>query len=262
MIKLVLSVAIVVGLAEISKRFSPQIAGILSGLPLGTGLSVYFISYEQGVDFAVEGIPWGIAGLSGAICLCVVYLLVSRIEKSANRLLAITKSSLASISAYLVFGYLLYLLKLDLLQAMLLFASVFFVNLLLIKKLIQSPEKTIKDAPSSTWKQILVRGVIVGVILLSITGVASIAGSKWAGVLSSFPLTLFPLLLVLHYDSGRKLFPSVILGYSYSISTLLCFYLGYICFVPLYGLIWGFVIVYVICTIYLYCLRKLQVVFQ
>jgi hypothetical protein len=60
LIKLVLSVIIIVAIAEISKKISPQIGGIISGLPLGTGLSIYFISYEQGVDFTIKGVPWGI----------------------------------------------------------------------------------------------------------------------------------------------------------------------------------------------------------
>ncbi|MCZ8515463.1 hypothetical protein O9H85_24270 [Paenibacillus filicis] len=257
LIKLVLSVLIIVGLAEISKRISPQIGGIISGLPLGTGLSIYFISFEQGVDFTIKGVPWGIAGLSASILFCVIYLLVSRMKESTNRILLIAKSSFISIASFFIFGYFIFLMKFNLFQAILIFTTVFFINLFIINKLIRTPEKTNK--PTSTLLQILSRGVTVGIILLIITGVASIVGSKWAGILSSFPSTLFPLILVLHYEEGSKLFPYVIFGFSYSISTLLVFYLCYIYFVPLYGLNIGFLIIYGICVIYLYFFRKIQV---
>ena len=258
-IKLVLSIIIIVGIAEISKRISPQMGGIISGLPLGTGLSIYFISYEQGVDFTIKGIPWGIAGLSASILFCVIYILVSRMDRSNNRILLIAKSSFISMVSFFIFGYFIFLLKVNLLQASLLFATVFFINLFIINKLIKTPEKTSKS--TSTLLQILSRGLTVGIILLIITGVASIVGSKWAGILSSFPSTLFPLILVLHYEEGNKLFPYVILGFSYSISTLLVFYLSYLYFVPLYGLNIGFLIIYGLCAIYLYFFRKIQVGF-
>jgi hypothetical protein len=105
--------------------------------------------------------------------------------------------------SFLIFGYVIFLIQVNLIQASLVFASVFFVNLFLINKLIKTPEKSGKSI--STLLQILSRGLIVGIILLIITGVASIVGSKWAGILSSFPSTLFPLILVLHYEEGNHL---------------------------------------------------------
>jgi len=59
LIKILISTVIVVLLAEISTRINPVLGGILSGLPLGAGLSVYFISYQNGIEFLVTGIPWG-----------------------------------------------------------------------------------------------------------------------------------------------------------------------------------------------------------
>jgi len=255
-IKLILSVLIIVGVAEISKRISPLIGGIISGLPLGTGLSIYFISYEQGIDFTTEGVPWGIAGLSASIIFCLVYLLVARKIRLNNRLLVIGYSSSVSLVSFLIIGYILYLFNLTLIRATAIFIIVFCLNLLVINKLIGTQDTPKKS--SSTMMQIICRGIIVGAILILITGVASVAGSKWAGILSSFPSTLFPLLIVLHYEEGNKLFPYVIYGFSYSISTLLLFYISFIYIVPLFGLNIGFLLIYILCSVYLISLRKIQ----
>jgi uncharacterized membrane protein (GlpM family) len=59
--KLIISILVVVILSEISKKINPLLGGILSGLPLGTGLAVYFISYEKGIEFLIGGIPWAVA---------------------------------------------------------------------------------------------------------------------------------------------------------------------------------------------------------
>ena len=63
LLKIAIAAVTVVVLAEIAKRVDPVLSGVLLGLPLGAGLSVYFVALEQGVDFIVPGLPWAIAGL-------------------------------------------------------------------------------------------------------------------------------------------------------------------------------------------------------
>ena len=72
LLKIAIAAATVVGLAEIAKRIDPVLSGVLLGLPLGAGLSVYFVAAEQGVDFVVPGLPWAIAGLCSAVVFCRV----------------------------------------------------------------------------------------------------------------------------------------------------------------------------------------------
>lgn len=255
-VKLLLSFFIIISLAEVSKRVSPQLGGTLSGLPLGAGLSVYFISYEQGIDFTMQGIPWGIAGLSASIIFCFVYFIIVQTSKWNNKLISITLPSIVSIGVFLTFGQLLTLIPLNMIRATLLFMLIFVLNIALINRLIDKEETAAKS--STTILQLLIRGLVVGMILLGITGVASMVGSRWAVILSSFPSTLFPLLLVVHYEAGGRSVQSVIQGFSYSVSTLVVFYFSFMFFVPILGLNVGYLLVYTVCILYIYFFKKIQ----
>lgn len=255
-IKFVLCFIIIVVLAEISKRVSPQLGGIFSGLPLGTGLTVYFISYEQGTDFTMEGVPWGISGLSASIVFCFVYFLVMKLTSSNNRIYSVILASVSSVISFLAIGLLISLVEFNMMQATILFAVTFAVNIVLIKILI-GKEEVIKQSSTSII-QLLIRIILVGSILVLITGIASIVGSTWAVILTAFPSTLFPLLIVLQFEAGNKLVQYVIQGFSYSISTLVVFYFSFVYLVPIFGLNMGYLIIYVICMIYLYFFNKLR----
>jgi len=126
LIKILIPTVIVVLLAEISTRINPVLGGILSGLPLGAGLSVYFISYQNGIEFLVTGIPWGISALSSSILFCFFYLMTGRYFKSANNIISIAFSSLMGFVSFYISGYLIYKLDLNLLSATIIFFIIFF----------------------------------------------------------------------------------------------------------------------------------------
>lgn len=255
-IKLFISLAIVISLAEISKRTNPKTAGIIAGLPLGTGISIYFVTLEQGVQFTMRGLPWGIAGLSGSLLFCLVYLLVSKVQFTPLKIVKVISSSIAGIVVFLLIGYLFNGIRLNIMNASLLFVVFFLANLWLINKLVKGVNQS---TPSrSTFKQVLGRGVVVGSVLLLITTISPWVGSKWANVLSSFPSTLFPLLLILHYEDENKRFPHVIHGFSTGIITLFVFYWSYRFFVPLLGLNMGYLMVYGVCGLYLFLLQLIK----
>lgn len=212
----------VVALAEISERVNPLLSGILSGLPLGIGITVYFISLEKGISFVIKGIPWGIAGLAATIILCVAYLWVSL--KIRNRLLSIILASVSGIALFLLAGVFLAKLRLNLLISLAIFLVVFFCGIVFVNRLAIN-ERNFAQTKNNLRKMAL-RGVLAGAIIILITGSASLIGNKWSGVLSAFPSTLYPLVLILHVEKGIKTFPIIIKGFLYSVTTLAVFYLA------------------------------------
>ena len=259
LIKILISTIIVVLLAEISTRVNPVLGGILSGLPLGAGLSVYFISYQNGIEFLVKGIPWGISALSSSILFCFFYLITGRYFKSGNNIISIAFSSLMGFISFYISGYLIYKLDLNLLSATIIFFIIFFMNILILKK-IKVNQIIIKNKKNSITK-LLIRGLMAGITISILTEIASIAGSRWAGILSSFPSTLFALLVVLHFEEQKNLYPSVIYGFSFSVSTLLIFYIASWYLLPKLGLNLGFVAIYFISISYLFLLNKNKNIF-
>ena len=154
LLKIAIAAATVVGLAEIAKRIDPVLSGVLLGLPLGAGLSVYFVAAEQGVDFVVPGLPWAIAGLCSAVVFCTVYLAVGQRLK-CGRLLEVAGCSVAAMAAF--FG-----------SAALVRSPGAFTDPL--------PPPTTNDQPPTSWKQF----VAGGWWLFSLLVVAAVCG--WCGV--------------------------------------------------------------------------------
>ena len=234
--------------------------GILSGLPLGAGLSVYFISYQEGIPFLVKGIPWGISALSSSILFCFFYLVTGRYFKPENNLISIATSSLMGFISFFITGYLIYKLDFNLLSAAILFFNIFFINIFILKKM-NNIDQAIKKNKKFSIPTLLLRGLIAGIIISMFTEIASITGSRWAGILSSFPSTLFALLVVLHFEEQKNLYPSVIYGFSFSVSTLLIFYIASWYLLPKLGLNVGFVAIYFISISYLFLLNKSKNIF-
>jgi len=259
LIKILISTVIVVLLAEISTRINPVLGGILSGLPLGAGLSVYFISYQEGILFLVKGIPWGISALSSSILFCFFYLVTGRYFKPENNLISIATSSLMGFISFFITGYLIYKLDFNLLSAAILFFNIFFINIFILKKM--NIDQAINKNKKFSIPTLLLRGLIAGIIISLLTEIASITGSRWAGILSSFPSTLFALLVVLHFEEQKNLYPSVIYGFSFSVSTLLIFYISCWYLLPKLGLNLGFVAIYFVSISYLFLLNKNKNIF-
>ena len=76
-LKIVITIVIVTMLSIIAERISPRAAGILSGYPLGTAISLFFIGLEQGASFAATSAVYAIAGMAALLTFFYCYYLVS-----------------------------------------------------------------------------------------------------------------------------------------------------------------------------------------
>lgn len=255
-VKILISISMVLILAEIAKRVNPALSGIVSGLPLGTGMSVYFIALQEGIPFMTGGIPWGIAGLASSISFCLTYLLAGYLTAGKGRLYGIVSASALSIMVFALTGYWIQVFTFSLIPSIIFFALFFVINLYIVYRIRIIPKKVF----SKKWGlgRDLLRGIIVALIILIITGLPRILGGRWAGILSSFPSTLFPLLLLLHFEHDDSLYPSVIKGFSYGITTLVVFYTGCFFILPRFGLNTGMLIVFFISVIYLVFLNTVK----
>ncbi|MHC1761188.1 MAG: hypothetical protein AB9917_17095 [Negativicutes bacterium] len=248
-LKIVISLGTVVALAEIAKRVDPVLSGVFLGLPLGAGLAVYFIAYEQGLAFLIQGIPWAIAGLAASVMFCTAYLFAGR-RFDGRRLLSIVFCSLVAMGVFFVAGAWIRSLDLTLLSGTILFLAIAMFNLFILRW--TAGVQPAKAAKPLGGKGLLLRGVLAGLIILGVTMAAPLAGSQWAGILSSFPSTLYALLVIVHFETGNELYPSIINGFAHSVPALAVFYLGCVVLLPILGLNLGFIGVYVISAGYIY----------
>ena len=131
-LKIGISIVTVVALAEIAKRVDPVLSGVLLGLPLGAGLAVYFIAYEQGLAFLVKGIPWAIAGLAASVLFCTTYLFAGR-RLNDRRLLSMVFCSIVAMAVFFAAGAWIRSMDLTLLSGTVLFLAIAVLNLFVLR---------------------------------------------------------------------------------------------------------------------------------
>lgn len=255
-LKFAITLFVVIGLSEIAKRINPNFAGILLGLPLGAGISGYFFTYEQGVPFMLAAIPWAVAGLSSSILFSLAYVMAGKLVRPTNRVLAVAAASVLSAAAFLLFSLGLRHLEITLPTSFLLSASVIVLNMIIFSRL-EIKKGGVASRPMGIGV-LLFRAVTAGLTITVITGTAGIIGPGWSGILSAFPVMLFPLLLVLHYEEDDRLYPGVVHGYAYSVTNLLLFYILLHLLLPRLGLNLTYVVVYIVSALYLWQLNRLR----
>ena len=254
-LKMGISIVTVVALAEVAKRVDPVLSGVLLGLPLGAGLAVYFIAYEQGLPFLIQGIPWAIAGLAASVLFCTAYLFAGN-RLNDRRLLSMAFCSIVAMAVFFAGGAWIRSMDLTLLSGTILFLTIAIFNLFILRCM-NGPQQAKPGKPLGP-KGLLLRGVIAGLIILGVTMAAPLAGSQWAGILSSFPSTLYALLVIVHFETGNELYPSIIHGFAHSVPALAVFYLACVGLLPLLGLNAGFIGVYVISAGYIYLTHRVM----
>ena len=81
---------------------------------------------------------------------------------------------------------------------------------------------------------LLVRAGVATAIVLLITSLANVIGEEWSGLLSGFPITLYPVLLIVHSTYSEREAHGIIKNFPYGIGSLIIFALcGSFVFVPL-----------------------------
>src|SRR3989338_10166557 len=95
-LKFVLTVAVVLGVSWVAERFSPRLAGILTGLPTGTPIILFFYGLEHGAQFAPDTTVYNLVGFIAGLSQFFAYYKVSARFKRHGLLLSL----LASLATY------------------------------------------------------------------------------------------------------------------------------------------------------------------
>ena len=246
--KMALAVSMVVALSVIAEHVSPRIAGILSGYPLGAAITLFFLGLEIGVDFAAESAQYTMVGLFATQTFAFVYYKCSRRAANGSKIAGIILSAAAGISAYFLTITLCQRLHTDLATAFLLsaFSIVGFSYLL----------KDVRDVKIEgkvplNLRAIVGRGLFAAVIIVLITASARAVGPAWAGLFSAFPLTMLPLLMIMHFSHQVEHVHTAIKNGPRGIGSVLVYALAVNLWYPHLGVYLGTVVAYMLATIYL-----------
>ena len=178
LLKLLLAPILVVLVSHIQGRWGDGIGGRLIGLPLTTGPFIFIIYIQDGASFAARAAHGVLVGQVALIVFSWVYA-VSAMKMSWGRALATgTIACLATGAVLTSFEISLYIL-LPLLISIWLLATKFWPTYVIEPKISQIPR----------W-ELPARLLVTVVLIVTLTGTASILGPRVAGALSTYPVII------------------------------------------------------------------------
>lgn len=251
LIKLIVAITFVIGLSLLAENLSPKVAGILSGYPTGSAISLFFFGLEVNPEFAAESAVFNMIGLAATLTFVYVYFIASVYFKKYNMLF----SSLSAIAAYFIMVPLLHFIEINKYIAILIPVLFSFLYIYLFKNI---KNINIQTKVKLSYRILFLRAFLAALIILLITSVPKFVGSTWSGLFSAFPTTLFPLILIIHFTYSKEHVHSVIKNVPIGMFSLIIYSLIISIVYPLFGIYWGTLISFVAATIYLIAYKKIK----
>lgn len=244
LIKVAATVSIVVGLSLVAEHLKPRVAGVLSGFPLGVGISLFFYGYEISPEFAADSAVYTLVGLVAIQGFNLFYYLTS----SKARRLAVPVSAAGGLAGFFLVSWLLHFISVGLIGGLLiaLVSMAFFIYLF---NHIDNHE--IKARVQLSHRVLLARALVAAAVIVVVTGVAEWLGTLWAGLFAAFPFTLLPLLVIVHHTYEREHAHTILKNFSQGLGATICYIpTVWFCY-PRFGVGWGTVIALSVAVSYL-----------
>jgi hypothetical protein len=244
LLKIIVSVFAVVTLSLIAEHVSPKVAGILSGYPLGAAITLFFYGLEISPEFASQSVAYTLIGLVATQSFVFFYFRCSQYFKRFTILF----SSVVSFAGYFLVAWLLHFIRLNLFFSLIMTVASLFLFIALFKEI---RNVRIENRIKLTLKVLLVRAALSASIILVITGIAKLVGLRWAGLLSAFPITLFPLILIVHFTYDIKHVHTIIKNFPIGLGSIIIYSLSLSAAYPAIGIYSGTAVSFAAATIYL-----------
>jgi hypothetical protein len=195
LVKIVVAVAMVVGLSVLAEKVSTRVAGLLSGYPLGAAISLFFMGYEIDPGFAGQSAVYTVFGLIGTLAFVMGYQLVIRLVGGRAGLAAAGGSTLGGVAAYFGVASLLRYLPARLPIAVMAASAAILICTALFRRL---KNVRIQHALRLSPAVLVLRALFAAGVIILITASARLVGPGWAGLLSAFPITMLPFVFIIH----------------------------------------------------------------
>ncbi len=256
--KILVTFLTVVLLARVAERMSPRHAGLLAGFPLGTGIALYFFGWQQGAQFAADSAVYALSGLSASAALAWGYAqVIVRRGKVAFMPLAI----IAGLVTFFVCNLLLQQLPGYRWVSLMVVVAAIVLFRTLLKPIPEVPVAAASQqtAPDSVWRHwlssktgsLIFRASMASLTILMITGLSALLGPERAGLLAAFPVSFFPLMLILHLTYGADVLATTIKHYPDGLGSLVVYTLAVSFLYPVLGIHWGTLVCLLLAAAYL-----------
>ena len=256
--KILVTFLTVVLLARVAERMSPRHAGLLAGFPLGTGIALYFFGWQQGAQFAADSAVYALSGLSASAALAWGY---AQVIVRRGELAFMPLAIIAGLVTFFVCNLLLQQLPgYRWISLMVVVAAIVLFRTLLkpIPEVLVAAASQ-QTAPDSVWRHwlssktgsLIFRASMASLTILMITGLSALLGPERAGLLAAFPVSFFPLMLILHLTYGADVLATTIKHYPDGLGSLVVYTLAVSFLYPMLGIHWGTLVCLLLAAAYL-----------
>lgn len=246
-VKAAFSIGLVIALSLTAERVGPRVAGLLTGLPLGAGIVVIFTGIEQGPVFAAEAAYHMVPSFFTTLVFILVYGAVAA-SRNEGGLKAIVAPSIAAILGYAMAAYVVSLTQIPLIVSL----PVIALLLILTSKLMAYlPNTPIVTRVRFGWGVLMFRALVAALSIVIISSGAGAIGPQWTGILTAFPITLYPLILVIHITYRGEEIAAVLKHVPLGLGGVISFCWAVTWGLPTLGLFWGTLFGYAAAITYL-----------
>lgn len=242
-VKSIAVVALVLSLSYIAEKVSPKVSGILSGLPVGSSITLLFFAVENGVDYVTKVALYNIHGLFAALAFSIGYY-ISTFYKGKFE---IFMSLLISFIAYLTIAFILaYVPPHVILTPLIVITLMLIASIYFAKKENFAIDKKVKTSISD----IFFRSLLTISIFLVISSLPKYVPSNIAGIFSSFPTILLPLMLIIHFRHSRLQARTVIKNTPFGLSSVVIYSLVVYFAYAKIGIVFGTIVALIASVLY------------
>lgn len=252
-VKIIVAVLMVLGLSLLAERVSTRFAGLVSGFPMGAAISLFFIGLEIGTDFAARSAVYMVLGLVGTLLFVLGYYGTTRILKSRSGIGPAILSGAGGVLLYFAGAVLLRNIKIGLAGAASITAMASILCAIFLGKL---ENITITSPLRLSWKVGWWRAAFAASMVVLVTAAAHFVGPAWSGLLSAFPVTLLPFLMIVHTSYRTEHVWTILKNVPRGLGALVAFGITVSLAFPGYGIWWGTLLGYLAAAVYLYAVQS------
>lgn len=226
----------------IAERLGSKIGGLIGSIPSILFVTFLFLGWTQGISFAVQAtraIPLGLM-----VCTISLFIFILTLFKGLK--LAI----FASFAAWFVFALPIGFIQYDSwIGGITIAVAAILVTFYILEHQVKT-EFHEKSKKPYTALQLLARALFSGGVVASAVTIGAFAGPFWGGLFAMFPARLISTMIILAMAQGLK-FAQVtgkvlLLSSSNNIIYALAIFFTY----PLYRLIWGTILSYIVAFVW------------
>jgi uncharacterized membrane protein (GlpM family) len=226
--KIIVSVCLVLGLSWVAEKVNPRIAGILSGMPLGAVLVLFFVGMDLGPEFATKSALYAIPSITSTVAFSIGYYFTSRMKIRFSQLFC----AIVGVIFYLVIALILNTINFNLYLGV----TLSLITLIVVGYTFRSRNSNkIQKKIKMTFPRLLFRSGMAASFVVIITTFADYVGAQWSGLLIGFPMTFLPFLLIIHITYSGDQIRTIIRNFPLGLVGLLCFLIVVNQTIPLIG---------------------------